>query len=401
MPKTEVVIKVFVYSPTDVNDERNLLEEVIRELNISWSKFLGLRLDLLRWETHCFPGIDTDPQNVINEEIADDYDIFIGIMWQRFGTPTTRYGSGTVEEFERAYERYKRNPDEVKIMFYFKDAPPNSISAIDPEQITAITKFKKSLGDKGTLYWTFQNREDFASLLRMHLVRQLQSFSSYIQSSKALSETEASHIEERPTSIIDEEAGFLDILELFDNSSASMERATEILGQMTSDVDSFGDKISRHAQQIQKINFGVRPSSLKVLKEITDGSARDMNELSNSLEAKLDGFHIAHQESFKSFSKAIILSFVFVPASEVYQLDKVLETMKALNETMEKAQSVTEDFSSVISSFPSVSKNFNGAKKRVVKTFESVINTFGYVRNIADETEKTIIAIKNSPKGKK
>jgi hypothetical protein len=396
MPKTEVIIKVFVSSPTDVNDERNLLEEVIRELNISWSKFLGLRLDLLRWETHVSPGIGTDPQDVINEGITDDYDIFIGIMWQRFGTPTTRYGSGTVEEFERAYERYKRNPDEVKIMFYFKDAPPNSISEIDAEQITAITKFKKSLGDKGTLYWTVQNREDFESLLRMHLVRQLQSFSSYIQSSKALSETEVSPIKERPTNIIDEEEGFLDILELFENSTTSMERATEILGQMTSDVVSFGDKISKHTQELQKIKRG--PSSLKIFKEITDGSARDMNELSNSLEAKLDDLHIAHQESFRSFSKAIILSFDFAPASEVNELDKALETMKALKETMGNAQSVTESFTSTISSFPSLSKNFNGAKKRAVKTLESVTNTFGYIRNLADETEKTIIAIKNSSK---
>ena len=135
MPTSEIIIKVFVSSPNDVTDERNLLEDIVRELNNTWSKFLRLRLDLIKWETHCFPGVGNYSQEVINKEIDDDYDIFIGIMWQRFGTPTALYGSGTIEEFERAYQRYKENPDGIKIMFYFKDTPPDSISEIDPEQI--------------------------------------------------------------------------------------------------------------------------------------------------------------------------------------------------------------------------------------------------------------------------
>jgi hypothetical protein len=102
MPRQKKVITIFVASPNDVVDERTKLEEVINELNITWSRNIGLRFDLVRWETHAFPGIGDDPQDVINEQIPDDYDIFIGIMWCRFGTPTGRAGSGTAEEFQRA-----------------------------------------------------------------------------------------------------------------------------------------------------------------------------------------------------------------------------------------------------------------------------------------------------------
>ncbi len=64
MVRQEHVLTVFVASPDDVKDERDKLEEVIRELNVTWSRQLGVRLDLVRWETHVSPGMGIDPQTV-------------------------------------------------------------------------------------------------------------------------------------------------------------------------------------------------------------------------------------------------------------------------------------------------------------------------------------------------
>src|SRR5687768_17874850 len=49
----------------------------------SWSKTLEIRLELVSWETHTYPAFGDDAQAVINDQIADDYDISIGIMWTR------------------------------------------------------------------------------------------------------------------------------------------------------------------------------------------------------------------------------------------------------------------------------------------------------------------------------
>ena len=57
MARTVKSLSVFVASPGDVADERVRLEEVIRELNITWSKQLGVQLDLVQWETHALPGL--------------------------------------------------------------------------------------------------------------------------------------------------------------------------------------------------------------------------------------------------------------------------------------------------------------------------------------------------------
>ena len=141
MARSETILRAFVASPDDVTDERGSLDEVISELTISLSKKLGVRLDLVGWDTHCVPGINADPQANINEQINDDYDIFIGIMWKKFGTQTPRAGSGTAEEFERAYDRYQNNQNSLRVMFYFKDDTPRSMSEIDPYQWASVNEF--------------------------------------------------------------------------------------------------------------------------------------------------------------------------------------------------------------------------------------------------------------------
>jgi hypothetical protein len=123
MTRTENIIRILIASPNDVKEEREVLEDVIRELNITMSKNLGIRLDPIKWETHVYSAVGTDQQAVINDQIEDDYDIFIGIIWKRFGTSTPRAESGTAEEFERAYQKWLKNPKSMEIMFYFKDGP--------------------------------------------------------------------------------------------------------------------------------------------------------------------------------------------------------------------------------------------------------------------------------------
>jgi len=168
MAHQEHVLTIFAASPADVSDERNKLEDVIRELNISWSRELHVRLELVKWETHAYPDMGVDAQDVINTQIPGDYDLFLGIMWCRYGTATGRAGSGTVEEFQRAKTRYDADPESVRIMVYFKDEaiPP---SRLDPAQLAKVNEFRDSLGEAGALYWTFTGVDQFEKLVRLHL----------------------------------------------------------------------------------------------------------------------------------------------------------------------------------------------------------------------------------------
>src|SRR5450759_5964406 len=142
MPRQTHAFKIFVASPSDVAEERAILETVVTQLNQIWSSTLDLIFELLKWETNVHPSFSSDPQEAINEQIAPDYDVFIGILWGRIGTPTPRAESGTIEEFDRAYSRFTSGKNMPEIMLYFKDAPI-APSKIDTNQMEKIQSFRR------------------------------------------------------------------------------------------------------------------------------------------------------------------------------------------------------------------------------------------------------------------
>ena len=101
MPRPATIYYVFVASPSDVVEERDRLGTIIKEFNSMHSRRTGIRLELLRWEHDVSPAVGRDPQAVINDQIPEDYDVFISIFWNRFGSPTSRADSGTAEEYKK------------------------------------------------------------------------------------------------------------------------------------------------------------------------------------------------------------------------------------------------------------------------------------------------------------
>ncbi len=180
MPGSIQRLRVFLASPSDTSKERECVQRVVTELNRIWSDVYSLELELVRWETHAYPGFGSDAQDVINREIGDDFEIFLGILWARFGTPTQRASSGTQEEFEKAYRRYSVKPDSISLLFYFKEAPipPSQVS---PADIELIQNFRKGLGRAGGLYSTFESEVDFELLLRLHLPRVVKEWSQKLK----------------------------------------------------------------------------------------------------------------------------------------------------------------------------------------------------------------------------
>jgi len=141
MSKDAKILTVFIASPSDVGEERLAAARAIQEINQTLGPTSSYRLELVGWETHAIPGLGADAQDVINQAIPE-YDIFVGIMWSRFGRPTLRAASGTLEEFQAAKVKYENDPESVRVMFYFKNKPI-PIDQIDPEQIQQIVNFKK------------------------------------------------------------------------------------------------------------------------------------------------------------------------------------------------------------------------------------------------------------------
>ena len=114
------------------------------------------------------PGVNADPQAEINRQIGFGYDIYVGLLGSRFGTPTPRSGSGTEEEFERALATFQRDSRLVRLLFYFKRASQDPFS-VDVEQLGKVNHFREALGPRGVLYHDFQDTNEFVQQLRHHI----------------------------------------------------------------------------------------------------------------------------------------------------------------------------------------------------------------------------------------
>jgi hypothetical protein len=104
-PDTVRLIRIFVSSPGDVAEEREVLSEAIQRINETQGKTHGVRLELVRWERTVVPQIGPRPQAVVDAQ-TQAYDVYLGIMSSRFGTPTDTHGSGTEQELREAVARW-------------------------------------------------------------------------------------------------------------------------------------------------------------------------------------------------------------------------------------------------------------------------------------------------------
>ena len=95
MPTPILKYRLFLSSPSDLLDDRASIEQVISELNLTFGHDNNLILELIKWETHSGPAIsDKSVQKIITDDVGDDYDLFIGLLWKKFGTPTDQFDSG-------------------------------------------------------------------------------------------------------------------------------------------------------------------------------------------------------------------------------------------------------------------------------------------------------------------
>lgn len=166
------VLKCFIASPSDVSAERAACDEVVNSINIALGDALGVQLDTVRWEKDSHAAVGADGQDVINNQLhPEDADFFVGIFWGRFGAPTPRAESGSVEEFERAYARWQTEKSN-KIMFFFKNKPV-STDKIDGVQIDKVNAFKSKVSSCGCLYKEFSELDEFKTKLREALEREI------------------------------------------------------------------------------------------------------------------------------------------------------------------------------------------------------------------------------------
>lgn len=170
-PRRLTEVKVFLASPGDVTPEREALSRVVEELASDLRDEHELAVRLVRWETDGRPGVGVDAQDVLNRQLPPG-DIVVVVLWNRLGTPTLRAASGTVEEFEAAYERWRT--EGAPLLVYFKTAAATLDTKEAIDQRRRVVEFRDSLkGRGGVLSYAFDSTPEFERLARPHLRSEL------------------------------------------------------------------------------------------------------------------------------------------------------------------------------------------------------------------------------------
>lgn len=397
MSRQETVLSVFVASPSDVDEERNRLEEVIRELNVAWARELGIRFDLVRWETHTYPSFGEDAQDVINEQIPNDYDLFIGLMWHRFGTSTKRAESGTIEEFQRAKERFDRDPSSVQLMIYFKDAPI-APSKLDHSQLAKVTKFQSSLGEKGGLYWTFVSVEEFEKIIRLHLTQYVQSWrSKHLSAAQPMSSiespTESEEDSDSEVTDLDDEPGILDLMELFEDEFAIL---TEITQRMTTAISEIGEKMAARTEEVQK--YGADPdSNRKTIKRIIAKTAMDMDQYVYKMEAELPLYSQHLSTGMNALVKTAEMTVEFnIESDDIEQIEENLISVREFHDEMAIVEKHIVEFQGTIRSIPRMTTTLNRSKRAMVNVLQRLIEELQGGQAMVREAETSLTSILKS-----
>jgi hypothetical protein len=376
MPRNVTKIKIFIASPGDTQDERNSASEIIQELNMI-NPLDNIEFELVKWETHTYSGIGEDAQEVINKQIDDDYDIFVGLMWKRFGSPTKRASSGTEEEFLRAVEIYKKRLRPIKILFYFSQTaiPPREI---DADQLQKINQFRNQLKDAGVYFWDYSNIKEFEGLLRVQIsksARELLNDLVIVKPDllKPLSDYKTED---------DNEPGLFDFVERFTEEFAELET---VLGRITELMTDLGEKMNKRAEEINSTDMRIlKPQDVA---RLIDKASNDMQIFVRRMDIEMPIFKEALGSGFDNLTRAYSLYYTDweeEAKKEVNEFDKIDELFDSMTFFRDELHSLKNK----IFSLPRATKNFNKAKKDSERIIKGLISEVDSALNQANEIKK-------------
>ena len=170
---------VFLASPGDVPVERQAVRKFFDGYNRFTAHLWNVRFEVVDWENYATIGVGR-PQELITKQTLEKYRdslaLVIGIMAQRFGSPSGKAESGTEEEFNWALES-NQTKGFPEIKWYFRKVdmlempsdPTQLAGAV--EQWTKVLEFRKRMQnlDNPIFYAEYPGAAAFAEVLARDL----------------------------------------------------------------------------------------------------------------------------------------------------------------------------------------------------------------------------------------
>lgn len=179
MAKKVTEIAVFVSCPDDVMSEKKEVGEVCDSLSSALSGTRDVHIRAIDWKKDVTPLITGESaQSVINTQIKNyDYDIYVGILWKRFGDKLPNGLTPTEVEFEDAFDRYQRTKKPI-LQFYFKLKEFYPDNPYDANQAFQVQEFKERRIKPLGIYCGFRGKDEFRNKLFVNILKIIEKFDS-------------------------------------------------------------------------------------------------------------------------------------------------------------------------------------------------------------------------------
>ena len=381
MPRQELVWTIFVASPSDVTEERDALERVVADVNRLLSAQFEARFELIRWERDVSPAYGKDPQALVNEQTPRDYDIFIGVWWNRIGTPTARARSGTLEEFHEAKNRHDADPESVTLMLYFKTVPPTDMSDFDPDQYKAVQEFKAEVRGQA-IYGEFPTATMFESSVREHLIRWLQGRQLGTQEPQedpsGKSPTSELLLEPLDFEEDEEDEGYLELEELIEAEQIALNEALEALNdsitKLNSEINSQAKEFTNLSSATEKPLSTTQKKRLRVeAKRVAKRTALTLNTFVSETSISIPVFRTSLDRTTDAMVRFIPLYLELNGGEDDQDLEGKLQDMyNSMDGAYRSMQGFQESFSKV----PRLSVELSKARRAIEKSAQDLVAAF-------------------------
>lgn len=390
------ILKIFLASPSDVKSEREMVLALKDELDDLIGKQNSIRFEFVNWERNSYPGVGIDSQDVINQNVNDEYDIFIGIFWQRFGTPTSRAESGTKEEFDRAYSRYTSSTNsQPHIMIYFKTSPPESIYNIDNDQFEKVKKFREKIRSQGVLTFDFEKTTDLEKLLRVHLANLVKdkfssSFNNYDFNNKnnitgEIEKVDKYEILAKKIESNNKNDTSEGILELIEKSHSSFVQIPKIVKTIIKDINAIGKKFEQRLKELNVVNLinDIRIKQKKT-KQVLNKLSNNFDEYSEALNYSLPSFRENINIGIESYTKLILVtskSGLFLEQIEEQRKTLLPELYNSMINALDGISNFLEKFNA----FPIITTELAKSKRRAELVTNELFKEFINAKKLLEQ----------------
>jgi hypothetical protein len=374
MPRSATIYRVFVASPSDVSEEREEVKQVINRVNKQLARSHNIQLEYVGWDTDTAPAIGADAQDAINQQINDNYDIFLGILGAKFGTPTKRAQSGTAEEFTRALENFQRGRC-LKVMVYFRhSAIEMDHDALD--EAKRVVEFRKELENKGALYGQFESTTDFSHKLQMHLYDVATGLGTLLEGSEQDKGTNAVQAQSNDISDEPETPDDDGVFDLLETSEEYFWRVTDITGKMSENVERFNQAINKRTTEAQLLGAN-KDASNKQRRNFADSSASDFEIFTREMESLVPEL----QDNYETAINSIIRALQIAEEDDMVREEERKAALAMLQEqymVLNNTRLNIQEFKETIGTLPRLTRRFNRARRSAADILE-ILTSFFYV----------------------